>query len=478
MTTNVVTGNQLGVGHKRKEYADIIKDYQLIDDCIKGQRRIKLRGVAYLPTPDPLDLSEENAQRYEDLKTRALFYNVVQSTLNGYVGEVFARDPVAELPPALDVLSEDASGGGLTLLQLAKRATRYTLSKGRAGILADFPQTDSGLTAAELADVKPVITIYDAANIINWRVDSDMSDGKLAMVVLSEQYDDSRDEFIVESKQQFRVLRLTDGVYTSQTYRDGSAVSDPVTPTDKSGNSFDAIPFTFIGSENNDAEIDHPPLLSLANVNIAHYRNSASYEEGVYMLGQPTLVLAGLTKEWVEKVLKGSVRIGSRGAVLLGENSSAEILQMEANGAAFEAMEHKERQMVALGGKLAEQKQVQRTATEAGNDNASETSVLSSVVKNVTAALEFALTKAAMFTVGDVQVSYKLNTEFSISRMSAQERQQLVAEWQTGGVSFSEMRAALRKSGVATLDDDEAKEEIDAEDFRNEGEPASNSGDE
>jgi hypothetical protein len=41
-----------------------------------------------------------------------------------------------------------------------------------------------------------------------------------------------------------------------------------------------------------------------------------------------------------------------------------------------EAMEAKERQMVALGAKLVEQKQVQRTAMEAGMEEASTSSLL------------------------------------------------------------------------------------------------------
>jgi len=479
MALYAAVGNQTGVGHQRNEFRDMALDYRLIQDCLSGQRHVKQRGVVYLPKPDAQDESEANIQRYDDLLERALFYNVTQSTLSGLVGEVFARDPVAELPISFDVMLEDANGGNLTLIQLAKRATRYVLGKGRAGMLADYPQTDGGVSADDVGKVKPTITVYETENIINWRVDNEMSDGKLVMVVLCEQYDDGSDEFVIKPKTQHRVLRLTGGVYTTQIYRKGEDAHEVITPKDHAGNPFARIPFTFIGSENNDADIDHPPMLSLAYVNIAHYRNSASYEEGVYMIGQPTLVLSGLTKEWVEKVLNGGVRIGSRGAVMMPDGGDAHLISMEANGAAHEAMEQKERQMVALGGKLVEQKQVQRTATEAGNDNASETSVLSSVVNNVTSAIEYILKQCAMFTVGEVELTYKLNTEFSIASMTAQERQQLIAEWQTGGISFSEMRAALRKSGIATLDDAEAKTEIDAEDFRNEeDEPPASGGEE
>ena len=122
--------------------------------------------------------------------------------------------------------------------------------------------------------------------------------------------------------------------------------------------------------------------------------------------------------------------------------------------------------MVALGAKLVEQKEVQRTATEASIENNSETSVLADVAKNVSTAIKFGLEMCARFS-GDegAEIVYELNTDFSLARMTASERAQLISEWHAGAISFREMRAGMRKSGVATLDDEEAKDEIDADDF-------------
>lgn len=459
------THNQ-GASTKRKELRDYEGDYKKIADCTAGERAVKKRGVTYLPMPNPDDESAENVARYGAYKTRAVFYNVTQRTLSGMVGEVFARDPVEELPTRLDVVSEDADGSGLTLTQLAKRAVRYTLSMGRAGVLADYPLTEEGVTRADIDEgrVAPSLTIYDALHVINWRTIKVGNRTVLSLIVLWEQYDTDDDGFTVTKKDQYRVLRLVDGVYTVEIYRDGAVFMGPVSPTDASGATFDYIPFTFIGSENNDAEIDHPPLYDLASLNIAHYRNSADYEEGVYMVGQPTPVFSGLTQAWVEDVMKGVVALGSRGGVMLPEGGDAKLLQMEANTAAFEAMEHKEKQMVTLGAKLVESKEVQRTATEADLDSAAETSVLADVAKNAAAAIKFGLENCARF-VGDAdaELKYELNTDFRIARMTPQERAQLISEWQQGAVTFSEMREGLRKSGTATLDDDAAKEEIEEE---------------
>lgn len=455
-----------GAATKRKELRDMEADYKKIADCVAGERAVKARTTTYLPMPNAADTSPENMERYHAYRTRAVFYNVTQRTLAGMTGEVFSKEPVAELPSSLDIVAEDADGSGLTLTQLSKRAVRYVLAMGRAGVLGDYPLTEEGVTQADVDSglIQPSLTIYDALHVINWRTVRKGNKTYLTLVVLWEQYDTDDDGFTVTKKDQYRVLRLVDGVYTVEIYREGASYLGPVVPTDANGLPFDYIPFTFIGSENNDAEIDQPPMYDLASLNVAHYRNSADYEEGVYMVGQPTPVFSGLTEAWVTNVLGGTVRLGSRGAVLLPENGSADLLQMQANSTAFEAMEHKERQMIALGAKLVEQKQVQRTATEADIDSANETSTLVSVAKNVSAAVKFGLQICARF-VGDenAEIVYELNTDYKIARMTPQERAQVISEWQQGAITFGEMRAVLRKSGVATLDDDEAREAIDSE---------------
>jgi DNA-binding protein H-NS len=126
-----------------------------------------------------------------------------------------------------------------------------------------------------------------------------------------------------------------------------------------------------------------------------------------------------------------------------------------------EAMEAKERQMVALGAKIVEQKQVQRTATEAELESSSEGSTLSSTAKKVQAAYVCALKWCALFVgVPATGIVFELNSDFDVNKMSPEERAEAIKEWQSGAITFEEMRAVLRKSGTATEDDAKAKEKI------------------
>lgn len=459
------------VAWEREELVKVKKQYILIDDCIHGETRIKEKRTDYLPMPNAEDVSQENLARYAAYLIRAVFYNTTQKTLYGLAGQVFTKDPVVELPESLKPLMENADGQNNNLTQLSKQCILHILAYGRSGVLVDYPTVEAPVSKAELdnGDIQPVLKVYEPWNIINWRTTKRGAKMVLSLVVLKEMYEDPVDEFQIQKVPQYRVLRLTPEGYSVSIYRSKNKnrigrydlFEGPIYPTNSKGDNFQEILFSFVGSESNDEKIDLPPLYDLASINVAHYRNSADYEESCFLVGQPTPVLAGLSVEWVKDVLKGKVVMGSRSAIPLPSGGSAELLQADPNSMPKEAMEQKEKQMVALGAKLVEEKVIERTATEANIDKSAEDSILVSSAKNVTAAFLWALKKAGEFVGATAEtIKFILHTDFQISRMSSQDRAQLIAEMQAEVITWSETREVLRKNGVATLDDEKAKSEI------------------
>jgi hypothetical protein len=452
----------------RNEVRQELPKWTLIRDCVEGQSAIKNAKETYLPRPNKADTSEENQERYNAYIERAVFYNATRRTLDGLVGQVFTRDPKAELPKGLEILLQDVDGGGVVLNQQAKRCLSEVMSYGRAGLLVDFPETVAPASKSDLENgyIRPTVSLYFPWSIINWRTITKGARVLLSLVVLEETYIKKDDGFEVTVGKMWRVLRLVDDVYRIDEYleEDFETPNRTTIPKDSSGKELSEIPFQFVGAVNNDTELDFPPLFDLAALNVAHYRNSADYEESCFIVGQPTPYLTGLSENWVTGVLKGSVQLGSRSAIPLPEGGNAGLLQVNPNSMPFEAMGHKERQMVALGAKLVQEKSVQRTLGEAQLEEAAESSILSTAAKNVSSAYTAALKLATKFSGdGSDTLIYELNTDFPASRMTPEERAQLMAEWQGGGIAFSEMREALRKCGVAILDDEEAKNEIDSQ---------------
>lgn len=462
------------VNYIRVEVQDLLSRWTLVKDCVAGSEEVKKKGITYLPKPNAANTSPENTARYSLYKDRAVFYNVTSRTLRGLVGMVFNRKSTLVLPPLMEHLEDNLDGASIGIDQQAKKALGHTLSYGRAGLLTDYPNVEGTTTRAQqiAGSITPTVLLYEPWDIINWRVTTVNGKKLLSLVVIAENYTVNDDGFEEETRACWRVLQLIDGKYTVTIYEEvlddqgksnGSFVvkEGPYQPQDSTGAPFTEIPFTFIGSENNDPVPDLPPMYDMSILNMAHYRNSADYEESCYMVGQPTPYFAGLTEDWVKDVLKGEIMLGSRTAVPLPDGGTAGLLQAEPNTMPFEAMGHKEKQMVALGAKLVEDKEVQRTAKEATMDKASETSILSSSAENVAEAYQRALDWAAMFTGADPEtIEYELNTDFDTNQMSPEQRKQLMAEWMGNAISDTEMRAALKKGGIATQDDEEAAEEI------------------
>ncbi len=464
-----------GVEFVREELKEIIKNYELIFDVLQGEHYIKEKKIKYLPRPNAQDVSDENVYRYTIYLHRAVFYNVTKRTLDGMVGEVFSVDPLLEIPAELEKTVLDVTGSGINLQQLAKKALANVMAYGRSGIFTDYPRTDSAVSQQQLNDgiIRPTMSIYNPWQIINWSTIVRGAKTLLNLVVLSDMQAEVINDFETKYIRIYRVLQLINDVYTISIYsKSEDQTSWNITtfvPTDASGNIIDEIPFTFIGSEDNSATISNPPIYDIASLNIAHFRDSADYQESCYLVGQPTPVIIGLTEDWVKNVLKGRVPLGSRAAIALPIGADAKLLQAAPNTMPFEAMQHKERQMSALGAKLVEQREVQRTATEAGQENAAQSSILSTAAKNVSQALKWSLEWCAVFVgIGDLDgegagINFELNTDFTITDINADDRTQVIGYWQSNAITFSEMRECLHKSGIATEDDEKAKAEIEGE---------------
>lgn len=474
------TPQQFNVHWIRPELARLKPQYELIRDAIDGEFAIKNAGEKYLPKPDKLNTESYNCARYDAYLQRAVYYNVSRRTLLGLSGQVFMRDPVVELPQALKALELDSTGTGIPLIQQAKETEEMVLAFSRAGLFVDYPMAEGPVTKARMEedDIRPTIYTYSPLEIVNWRVVERGSKDILCLVVLHETYTYNSDPFEEKYAEQYRVLRLDDsGEYVQEIWREPDPVQydadgkgsnrktydwkryEKIKPTDFSGKPFREIPFTFVGTLNNDANPDKPNFYDLASLNISHYRNSADIEEASFLVGQPTVVATGLTVDWIKEVLNGRIEIGSRGGIPLPEGGDAKILQPVANDMTMALMERKERQMVSLGAKLVEGPEIQRTAYETMVEASSDGSVLASTTRNVQKAFEFALRICSQFVGTTESFKFELNSNFDITKLTPEEQSSVIKAWQDGALGFGEMRAVLKRAGVATEDDKVVQDE-------------------
>lgn len=418
------------INFKKPELEKYLPIYEQIADCIKGEAWVKSKTEKYLPRPNPEDFSSENKVRYKNYLKRAVFYNSTRKTLDGMVGEITSLPVEFNLPTELEHFEKNIDGNGLYVEDFFKKMCYEVVAKGRCFVYADFPHTEDviSLKDEKQSEFNPFLSIVNAENAINWKTEKTGYNEKIVLVVIKETYVYSQDGFDENFEYRYRVLSVMDGIYKVEVWKLNDAgfqvIEGPFFPTDADGKNFTEIPGFFVGSANNDTVIDEPPLADLSTLNIAHYRNSADYEESCYMCGQPTPVFSGLTESWVSEIFKGKITLGSRGAVLLPEGGGHGLMQALPNSMPFEAMQMKEKQMVALGAKLTEQRKIQRTATETQIDKTIENSILQSSSNNIMRAMEKLFKYALKFkTTKEIEIHVGLKETQEVN-LDEEENQQ------------------------------------------------------
>ena len=461
------------VTFQRQEYRDALAAWALVSDVCAGQAAVKAKGATYLPQPNASDTSDENALRYTQYLARAAFYNATGRTLQGLVGAAYRKWPMLDAPGAIGYVAEDVDGAGVSVYQQSQSALGQVLKLGRHALLVDYPTTDAPASRADMVTgkVRATIASIDATQVINWRAERIGAQYRLTLVVIAETRETvTEDGFGLSAEPQYRVLRLTEVGYTWEIWRAGQKgielAEGPFVVLDGAGRPWDEIPFTFIGATNNDSSIDAAPLYDLAEVNIAHYRNSADYEDSAYFCGQAQPWMSGLTEEWRDHLQQQGIFIGSRAPILLPQGGQFGFAQAQPNTLAKEAMDQKEAQMVALGARLVQPGSAVKTATEAQGEQEAEHSVLSLACSNVSEAYSKALGWMARFMGADGEAALTLSQDFVEQRLDPAMLTALIGAWQSGKLPEADLWEQLRKYGVidGEKDDETIRGELETQD--------------
>lgn len=432
--------------YKHPEYNAFQPLWQRTRDACAGQEAVKAKGEKYLPNPEEgSDDPVAAAARYERYKTRATYFNASGRTLAGLVGVAFANWP--QVKTTFQFLLEDADGSGIGLINQAQGTLSDVLQTGRAGVLADWTRWDDvqrpfrSLAEQLASGHRPFIISYSAEQILTW----ERAGTTLTRVVLLES-EEAHEGGEVKYLPRLRELLLLETGYTVRVWvkhtDKGQFILQRTTPI-----GLDYIPFAFVGAINNDARPDRPPLLDLADLNLAHYRSSADFEESAFLMGQPQLVVIGATDEW--KQATGVIKFGARKALVAPHGGGIDLLQVQPNTLAQEAMRDKETKMQALGARFMSQTSAVKTATQDASETKANYSPLSLACDNVSAAYTRALQWVETWGNGlTSKAFFAIDTRFNDLTLDANAIRETVAAWQAGLVPQSDAVAILQRLGV------------------------------
>jgi hypothetical protein len=436
------------------QYNGKVLQWQKIEDITRLKNLHR-----YLVELNPQDQSEQNKLRNQQYRARAVFYAIASQTVAGMVGTVFRRWPTMAVPDELEYLKTSADGAGISIYQSSQSATSDALRKGRAGIYVTFPQTEGEVKRADILAGRYVATIhqFSAEQVINWRVEREGSKVFLSLVVTKEVDDQAAPTgYGSETVTMYRELYLDfprneqgepigeRKVFHERIWKESNNkarfIESQSIPLDASGQPWDEIPFTFIGAENNDPDVDDAPMLPLVELNIGHYRNSADYEDSVFYCGQAQPYMTGLNQDYVDFLRTNNMFVGSRNLIGVPSGETFGIVQAQPNTMVRESMQDKINAMIQLGARLMQTGSATKTATQAEGDREAQTSVLALIASNVSEAYTKAIIWCCRYMGANPEgAHYTVSQDFVRPNASPQMLQQMVAGFLAGAITPAAM---------------------------------------
>lgn len=418
-------------------YEKYTKKWKRARDAVAGEDAVHAGTTEYLPM-----LSKQEPLEYQAMLKRSPYFNASGRTLDALVGMVYRKPPVVESTEGFNSILNDIDLRGTTIKSLSEKILREELTVYRCGILVEYPKVQSadGITQAqvEALNLRPYSAFYKTESIINWREERVNNVMQPVMIVLHETYISEDDGYQAKCADQYRVLRLEEGVYSQFLYRQSSSTGnyelvEVITPLFNNA-PLNFIPFYPFGSEENELDIHDAMLLDLFNLNLAHYRVSSDYENGCHFTGLPMLLLAGIELGENQKIY-----VGSQAAVVTDRpEAHGEFIEFQGQGlgALEKNLDRKEAQMAAIGARmLAPEKSGVESADALSIKHSGEESVLASIANMISQQLSQMLTFMAAWSGNAQDVKYQLNTDFMPLSMTPQKLTALTQALQSGSIS-------------------------------------------
>lgn len=428
--------------------------WRRVRDCYNGRDAVLKAGNRYVPDLAGLDTKKNN----DEYRERGNFYNATARTVRGMNGSIFQTAPKVDIGESFKPLLTDFTLTNVTFESFATFLGNEIFITGRYGVLIDMPEQPLGERPRTDVEMRPYCVGYCAESIINWRTVKRGGDEMLDLLVLEEQIEvPTEDPFVNQKLCQYRVLMMKGGVCVRQLWKQKNKDSSEYLMTDevilqRRGEPLTFIPFVFQGALSPTPELENPPLVDLADINLAHWRNSVDHEYGLHLVALPTPWVAGS---------KGSgdapMKMGPSVIWELDLQGSAGMVEFTGNGlkAIVEAMDEKKKQMATLGARLLEDSPTTNETAAGvrmrhGGEVASLKTIAQSLEQGLTGVLQICIWwQGTDKTPQVVKAAVTLNKEYLNIRATPQEIQVALTALQAGEMSFETWYNLLTTGGWA-----------------------------
>lgn len=398
------------ISSKRPDVIKHLKDVEKTTDAASGDKDDFVKP-----------LTGQSQAAYQAYIDRAAYFNVTEKTISALTGALLRKPFILE--------NAELDSDYTSFNEVLQTAYRNILLGSRTGLYVDF---DEDSQTAKLY-------LFGTDQIINYSEN---------FIILEEQLlvPNPKDEYEFIEIKQWRELRIQDGVYYVRIWRQDNkqfVVVDTFVPEIR-GNKLDFIPFWFINQHDNSRSIYQPPLLSLAELNIQHFKLSVDMAHGLHYTALPQPYLSGniVTSTPDQEV---SLAIGTDRVWHLTENSTVSYLEFSGAGLGLikDQIARVEEQMYSAGSRLLTTKSGVESAEALRLRSGSESAVLINIVSSLEQALKEAAVLCNTWNGNMLEPTVILNKDFSSSVLDPAEIKVLFELYQGNVISLDTLHRRL-----------------------------------
>ena len=411
-------------------------------------------------------LDQQSTDQFQAMVSMAPVYILYPKIVDGFVGTVFAKDPILTgvKPEDIDVIANvDLLGNNMA--KLSEKIVKDVFENGFCASYNDYSDTAG----------QPFIQFIPSSNFISFRVSEVEGHPSITQFIYTEdiEEDDPDDEFSSIIKTYYTVLDLADNdsgsyyrirVFKESDEADGvDLVSSEFPKMD--GKPFDRIPMQIHGVDANNYTVKKSPLQDLSDMNISVMQRVVDQVYMLHWTALPTPWITGVDDD------DEATTIGpSKAWRLSSSESKVGMLEFSGNSARAhqDYIDNLKEIMASTGAQILKKEGVSReTATSVLVRSAAQTSLVATLVNNLSIQLETILkTHLEWSKITAEGYSYQLNDDFIKVDMEPNAQIALVKSWLDGAISHKSLFSKLKEGELIDANQTFEQELLDIDEFK------------
>jgi len=271
--------------------------WEPIDTCLEGTIGLRANSRRLVP---------QEPSEQDDSYQRRIFHSTLPPFLNRLAsqaaGIILRKGVTIEGDAFWTEWAQNVTGDGTTLNEYARRQLITALLYGHSSTIVDFSSDTAPRTLAEERRLgqRPYLVPVHPRQVLGWRTSNDSASSDLSQVRIREQVVAPKGAYGEEIVDQIRVL--TPGGY--ELWRSAPLLTRPSSIrnlplpkqwelVDSGTTSLDRIPMVTVYSNRTGNLMSTPPLLEVAQLNIAYAQRFCDYHHSIHVGANPMLVLRG-----------------------------------------------------------------------------------------------------------------------------------------------------------------------------------------